>query len=195
MRCDFGDYQLGQLTSAREYNFFRDETDPELNPCSIFYSREDREDNKDHGYKTVPSTIAIAHGKIHVGSLLVCPEAKFISAMRYNPERASWAVHPTSELCRTEMFGWDRFLNATGQSMKFSPDRLVEIPGFDAMPPDAGKLHLRGVVLKAMIEGLPGFQLQSTSFHPTVLHLDEGAPSGLSVHDVTDSLYYTVLLQ
>lgn len=190
---EFGPYQLGRLRNAREYNFFRDEDSEELNPCKVFCSRDA---TGDCGYTVVPHSATLENGKMRVGSVLICAEAKTVLLMRYNPDRPSWArTHPTSELCHTELFGWDQFVCTLEPSMRFAPGRLSEIPGFDAMPVDVPKMHLRGSVLKAMAENLKNLRLMHTSIHETVLRVNWGAEHLVRHQDLSDSLYYTVLLK
>ena len=143
-------YEIGIL--HKNYNFFKNESCEDLNPCKVFFSDSERNE-QDEEVKVAKETLKFEDGKMHVGSFYQDPKKKFLTLMRYRPD----VVYPVRFTENTELGEWSKYLSSSFLSITVDDGN----DGDDDKDGKNGKcLQIRGCIVKKMIRNLENFNLR-----------------------------------
>ena len=149
-------YEIGILKFDSGYNFFRDETCSDLNPCKVFYTEDDRNREIIPFYRVESTPLKFKNGKMVIGSLNMEGNGSSIAVMRYRPG----ITYPTEFVKKTELGKWEKYLQSSPESVNFD----VNDPITDAIKNNLQKgekcLQVRGCIVRKMVQHIPNFNLR-----------------------------------
>ena len=176
-------YEIGTLKFDSDYNFFRDETCSDLNPCKIFFTETDRDTRKPF-YKLEKVPLRFENGKMVVGALYVEEEGKSITIAKYSPN----ITYPIEFAEDSKLGKWEKYVTSCSKSIKVTyTNPLLDQ---DIMGKDDTCLTVRGLILSKMLEHIPDFHLCSTSSKNT-FRVDEQSIERITLEDFE---MYNILL-
>ena len=195
---EVGGFQVGSLEYDSDYNYFRDETDRDLNPCAVFYTAEDRT-RRNPFYRTVPAAVVFKDGKMHVGSLYTYSNHRVFGVARYNPATLP-EIQTPPQLVTTkplELEGWDRWLAYDGLAMihELEEDYIGDgDPCPIVLNSGASCLIVRGWIVKLMLRHLPDFHLKRSLAKPETIFVVQSHGGDVKEEDLADGTFYSCLL-